>query len=191
MTSDRDQRLGEQIAENRARLWNFIRRRVDDVEGSEDILQDVFYELVEADRLLKPVEHVTAWLYRVARNRITDRFRKKRPEVSSDSPVAFAENGEFMWLEDKLPSPDAGPEAVYARNVLLDELDAALEELPNEQREIFVAHEIEGRSFKELAAEAGVTVNALILRKHYAVLHLRERLQAIYEEFTKGQGGRT
>jgi RNA polymerase sigma factor (sigma-70 family) len=186
MTAEHDQRLGEEIGRQRARLWSFIRKRVADVEDAEDILQDVFYEFVEADRLMRPVEHVTAWLFRVARNRIIDRFRKKKPEAFSDSPIAFAEEGESLRLEDLLPSPDAGPEAVYARSVLLEELAAALEELPAEQREIFVAHEIEGRSFKELAVESGLRVNTLLSRKHYAVLHLRERLQAIHEEFTKG-----
>jgi RNA polymerase sigma factor (sigma-70 family) len=186
MTTEHDQRLGEEIARQRARLWSFIRRRVAEVEDAEDILQDVLYEFVEADRLIKPVEHVTAWLFRVARNRIIDRFRKRKPGAFSDSPLKLTEDGESLRLEDLLPSPDAGPEAVYARNVLLGELDAALDELPAEQREIFVAHEIEGRSFKELAAETGLSVNTLLSRKHYAVLHLRERLQAIHEEFTKG-----
>ena len=186
ITAEHDQRLGEDIARQRARLWSFIRGRVADAEDAEDILQDVFYELVEADRLMKPVEHVTAWLFRVARNRIIDRFRKKKPEAFSDIPLKRAEDGESLRFEDLLPSPDAGPEAAYARNVLLEELEAALDELPRDQREIFVAHEIEGRSFKELAAESGVGVNTLLSRKHYAVLHLRERLEAIYEEFTKG-----
>jgi len=186
MSTEHDERLGGQIAHQTARLRNFIRRRVADVEDAEDILQDVFYELVEADRLMKPVEHVTAWLFRVARNRITDRFRKKKPQAFSDSSVAVAEDGESLRLEDLLPSPDAGPEAIYARNVLVEELDTALDELPDEQREVFVAHEIEGRSFKELAAESGLSINTLLSRKHYAVLHLRERLEAIFEEFTTG-----
>jgi RNA polymerase sigma factor (sigma-70 family) len=150
----------------------------------EDLLQEVFYELVEANRLLMPIEYVTSWLFRVARNRITDLFRKKRPENFSDAAV-MNEEGELLQIEDLLPSPDAGPEALYARMVLLDELETALDELPEDQRAVFVAHELEGRSFKELAAESGVSVNTLLSRKHYAVLHLRERLQSIYDEFLR------
>jgi RNA polymerase sigma factor (sigma-70 family) len=131
-----------------------------------------------------PIEHVTGWLFRVARNRITDLFRKKKPERFSDTAVAD-EDGEQMRVEDLLPSPDAGPEALYARNVLLDELELAIDELPEEQRDVFVAHELEGRSFKEMAAETGVNVNTLLSRKRYAVRHLRERLQRIYDELTK------
>jgi len=147
-------------------------------------VQEVFYELVEANRLLMPIEHVTGWLFRVARNRITDLFRKKKPEAFSDAAVQD-EAGELLEIEDLLPSPDAGPEALYFRNVLLDELEFALAELPAEQREIFLAHELEGRSFKELSAETGVSVNTLLSRKRYAVLHLRERLQSIYDELVK------
>jgi RNA polymerase sigma factor (sigma-70 family) len=187
-TIQQDRRIAEAIGREQGRLWNFIRRRVANESDAEDILQDVFYELVQAYRLMKPIEQVSAWLYRVARNRIIDRFRGKRPEASTDAPVAFAEDGAELRLEDLLPSPEAGPEADFARRVLLEELDTALEELPDEQREAFVAHELEGRSFKELAAETGVSANALRLRKHYAVAHLRERLDAIYHEFTPGGG---
>ena len=187
MALDQDERISEVVNRERSRLRNFIRRRVPDPGDAEDILQDVFYALVEANRLLVPIEHVTGWLFRVARNRITDVFRKKRPENFSD--VTVAENAdELSRLEDLLPSPDAGPDALYARNVLLDELDAALEELPDQQRQAFVAHEIEGRSFKEIAADTGVSVNTLLSRKHYAVLHLRERLQTVYDEFMKSDG---
>ncbi len=182
--AEQDQRISEAIGREHARLRNFIRRRVPDPRDAEDILQDVFYELVEANRLLMPIEHVTGWLFRVARNRITDLFRKKRPESFSDTAVAD-EDGEVLQIEDLLPSLDAGPEALYVRNVLLDELELALDELPEEQRDVFVAHELEGRSFKEIAAETGVSVNTLLSRKRYAVLHLRERLQSIYDEFTK------
>ena len=145
-------------------------------------MQDVFYELVEANRLLMPIEHVTTWLFRVARNRIIDLFRRKKPESFSDIAVTNAED-ELLNLEDLLPSPDAGPEALYARNLLLDELEIAIEELPPEQREVLVAHELEGRSFKEIAAETGAAVNTLLSRKRYAVLRLRERLQHIHDEF--------
>ena len=184
MTLERDQPISEVVKREQSRLRNFIRRRVPDPRDAEDILQDVFYELVEANRLLMPIEHVTGWLFRVARNRITDLFRKKRPESFSDTAVAD-EDGEVLQIEDLLPSLDAGPEALYVRNVLLDELELALDELPEEQRDVFVAHELEGRSFKEMAAETGLSVNTLLSRKRYAVLHLRERLQNSYDEFTK------
>lgn len=186
LTAEQDQRITETVERERARLRNFIRRRVADAADADDILQEVFYELVEAYRLTQPLEQVSAWLFRVARNRITDLFRKKKPQAFANDPIAFAEDGEPFSFEDLLPSPDAGPEAVYARNVLLEEFEAAVDELPPEQREVFIAHEIEGRSFKELAAETGLSVNTLHLRKHYAVLQLRERLQSVYEEFTKG-----
>ncbi len=181
---EQDQRISEAVHRESARLRNFIRRRVPDPRDAEDILQDVFYALVETNRLLMPIEHVTGWLFRVARNRITDLFRKKKPETFSDAAVE-GEDGEVLQIEDLLPSPDAGPEALYARNVLLDALALAIEELPEEQRAVFVAHELEGRSFKEMAAETGVSVNTLLSRKRYAVLHLRRRLQSFYDEFTK------
>ena len=181
---EQDRQISEIVAEERSRLRHFIRRRVPDPSDAEDIVQEVFYELVEANRLLMPIEHVTGWLFRVARNRITDLFRKKKPEALSDAALE-GEDGELLRIEDLLPSPDAGPEALYFRNVLLDELEFALGELPNEQREVFVAHELEGRSFKELSAASGVSVNTLLSRKRYAVLHLRERLQSIYDEFKK------
>ena len=180
--NEQDRRIAETIEREQDRLRNFIRKRVPDRLDVEDVLQDVFFELVEAYRLVKPIEEMGAWLFRVARNRIIDRFRRQKPESSSAMP-ANAEDGEAGSLEDLLPSPDAGPEAAYARGVLLDELDAALEELPEEQRFVFVAHELEGRSFRELASETGVGVNTLLSRKHYAVLHLRRRLQNIYDDF--------
>jgi RNA polymerase sigma factor (sigma-70 family) len=184
MALEQDRRISEVVDREQSRLRSFIRRRVPDPRDAEDILQDVFYELVEANRLLMPIDHVTGWLFRVARNRITDLFRQKKPESSSQTAVA-GEDDELLRLEDLLPSPDAGPEAIYARNVLLDELELAVDELPAEQRAVFVAHELEGRSFKEMAAETGVSVNTLLSRKRYAVLHLRERLQGIYDESTK------
>jgi len=183
--AEQDQRISEVISRDRPRLHNFIRKSVADVADAEDILQDVFYELVEAYRMMKPVEQVTAWLFQVARNRITDLFRKKNREESRTDPATPAEEGELLLLEELLPSPDAGPEAAYARSVLLEELDHALDELPEEQREVFIGHELMGYSFKELSARSGVSLNTLISRKHYAVLHLRKRLQAIYDEFTK------
>jgi RNA polymerase sigma factor (sigma-70 family) len=183
MPLEQDQRISKVVKREQSRLRGFIRRHVPDPLDAEDILQDVFYELVEANRLLMPIDHVTAWLFRVARNRITDLFRKKRPE--SFGETAIGEDDELLQLEDLLPSPDAGPEALYARSVLLAELELAVDELPEEQREVFVAHEWEGRSFKEMAAGSGVSVNTLLSRKRYAVLHLRERLQSIYDEFRK------
>jgi len=185
MALEENQRISEVVEREQSRLFNFIRRRVPDPRDAEDILQDVFYRLVEANRLLMPIDHVAAWLFRVARNRITDLFRKKKPDGFVDAAVAD-ENDELLRLEDLLPSPDDGPEALYARAVLLEELELAVEELPQEQREVFVAHELEGRTFKEMAAETGVSVNTLLSRKRYAVRHLRERLQAIFDEFTKG-----
>ena len=188
MALEQDQQISEVVNREQSRLRNFIRQRVPDPRDAEDILQDVLYKLVEANRLLMPIEHVTGWLFRVARNRIIDLFRKKMPQSFSDTVVTHSDNddadNELLHFEDLLPSPDAGPEAIYARNVLLEELELALDELPEEQREVFVAHELEGRSFKEMAAETGVSVNTLLSRKRYAVLYLRERLQTIYDELT-------
>ena len=158
-----------------------------DESGISKVLSSTFAICLGNERNVMPIEHVTGWLFRVARNRITDLFRKKRPESFSDTAVPGEndEDDERLQLEDLLPSPDAGPEALYARNVLLDELELAVDELPEEQREVFVAHELEGRSFKEMAAQTGVSVNTLLSRKRYAVRHLRERLQSIYDESTK------
>ena len=184
--ADQDQRISQVVNQERSRLLNFIRRRVPDPRDADDILQDVFYELVEANRLLMPIDHITGWLFRVARNRIIDLFRKKKSVLFSD--LGFADEGEnedSLHFEDLLPSPDAGPDAVYARGVLLAAFDLAISELPSEQREVFVAHEIEGLSFKEITARTGVGMNTLLSRKRYAVLHLRERLQEIYDDFTK------
>jgi RNA polymerase sigma factor (sigma-70 family) len=180
---DEDRRISEVVKRERSRLSNFIRRRVPDPLDAEDVLQDVFHRLVEANRLLMPIEHITGWLFRVARNRITDLFRKKEPENFSD--LAVADDDEMLRFEDLLPSPDDGPEALFARNVLLEDMKMALAELPQEQREVFLAHEIEGRSFKEIAEKSGVSVNTLLSRKRYAVLQLRERLQRAYDEFEK------
>ncbi|HLY96232.1 MAG TPA: RNA polymerase sigma factor, partial [Sideroxyarcus sp.] len=180
LLADQDKRITETISRERGRLRNFIRRRVPDANEAEDILQDVFFEYVEAYRLPEQIEQVGAWLFRVARNRIIDRFRKKREVQLPELPGTADDD---HWLEEVLPSPDAGPEAAYARGVLLEELYVALEELPKEQREVFIAHELDGRSFKELAADSGASVNTLLARKRYAVLHLRARLQTIYDEF--------
>jgi RNA polymerase sigma factor (sigma-70 family) len=184
LRGEQDRRLLDTVEREQPRLRNFIRRRVADQRDAEDILQEVFYEFVEAYRLMKPIEQVTGWLYRVARNRIIDLFHSRKSRSLSD-PVTVGDDGTEILLQDLLPSPDLGPDAAYARTVLLEELDEALDELPDQQREIFIAHEVEGRSFKDLSAETGVSVNTLIARKHRAVVHLRERLKAIHEEFKK------
>jgi RNA polymerase sigma factor (sigma-70 family) len=181
---EQDRQISEAVERERPRLLNFIRRRVTDDRDVEDILQDVFYELVEAYRGTHPVELASAWFFRVARNRIIDLFRKKKPESLSNAITT--EEGDELQLEDLLPSPDEGPDAAYARTVLLEQLEDALDELPHEQRAVFIANELEGRSFKELAEETGVRINTLISRKRYAVLHLRERLQDIYDELKEG-----
>lgn len=181
MAFDQNRRISDVVRREQSRLRAFIRRRVPDARDVEDILQDVFCELVEANRLLMPIEHVSGWLFRVARNRIVDLFRKKKPHRFSDAGMEHAGEG-APQLEELLPSPDAGPEALYARTVLLDELTAAIDELPPAQREVFVGHELQGRSFKEMASETGESVNTLLSRKHYAVLRLRERLRGIYED---------
>jgi len=184
MAREQDLRISEVVRREQARLRNFIRRRVPDPRDAEDILQDVFYRLVEANRLLMPIDHVTGWLFRVARNRIIDLFREKKPE-SFTGYVVEGEGDELLQIEDLLPSPDAGPDALYARNVLVDALASAIDELPREQRHVFIAHALDGRSFKEIAAETGVNVNTLLSRKRYAVRRLRARLQRIHDEFTK------
>ncbi len=184
--ADQDQRISEAIDREGSRLRNFIRRRVADRDDAEDVLQEVFYELIEAYRLMKPVEQVTAWMFRVARNRITDLFRRNKREAERNGLGAVTEEGEMLHLEELLPSPEGGPDAAYARSVLVEELDAALDELPEDQREVFIAHELLGYSFKEMAAKTGTSVNTLLSRKHYAVVHLRERLRSIHDEF----GGR-
>jgi RNA polymerase sigma factor (sigma-70 family) len=181
---EQNQLLSEAMERDQSRLRSFIRRYVTDNGEAEDILQDVFYELLQAYRMMKPIEHVTGWLFRVARNRISDLFRSNRPESLSDS-VSGEEQGQALLLEDLLPSADDGPEAAYARTVLLEALEDALDELPAEQREVFIAHEFMGTSFKQLAAETGLGINTLLSRKRYAVLHLRRRLQAIYDDLAR------
>lgn len=181
--AEQDRRLSDVIAREQARLRQFIRARVGSDSDAEDIFQEVFYELVDAYRLAKPLEQVGAWLFRVARNRITDLFRSRRSTPVGAGVIGPTTEEERCDWEDLLPSPDAGPHALYARKLLLEELDAALDELPQEQRDVFVAHELDGRSFKDLSGETGVALNTLLSRKRYAVLHLRRRLQSIYSEF--------
>ena len=186
-SAQQDRQLSEIVAAERPRLLNFVRRRVANQADVEDLVQDVFAELVEANRLLMPIGYVTGWLFQVARNRIADLFRKKRPVNFSDAAVTDDE-GDRIELEDLLPSPDAGPDALYLRRLLEEELAEALDELPQAQREVFVAHELEGRSFREMAAETGVPLNTLLARKRYAVLHLRRRLKGIHDQLL-GTGG--
>ena len=179
-----DQLIAEALERDQPRLRSFIRKRVLDMSDAEDVLQDVFYELTATYRMMKPVEQVTAWLFRVARNRITDLFRRQKA-VSLSEPLEAGEDSPA--LEDLLPSPDAGPDALHARNLMLEALDEALDELPENQREVFVAHEWMGKSFKQLAEETGESVNTLLSRKRYAVLHLRKRLQQIQESLGHAQ----
>jgi RNA polymerase sigma factor (sigma-70 family) len=186
MADQQNDRIVAAIEHEQPRLRNFIRKQVADEGDAEDILQDVFYEFVQAYRLMKPIEQAGAWLFRVARNRIIDVFRKQRPTPASQHAIRGQEGEEELSLEDLLPSPDAGPEAAFARSVLIEELDAALDDLPEEQRQVFVAHELEGQSFKDMAEATGLSINTLLSRKHYAVLSLRQRLRAIYDEFAKG-----
>lgn len=188
MTIEQDRRISTVVKAEGARLRNFIRKRVADDADAEDILQEVFYEFVQTYRLMKPIEQAGAWLFRVARNRIIDRFRKRRHDPLEDSlqsERAINSEGERLALDDFLPSPDAGPEAIYMRTLLIDALEDAIDELPDEQRAVFIAHEVEGRSFKEMAEETGININTLLARKRYAVQHLRGHLQSIYNEFSR------
>lgn len=183
-TVEQDRHFSEVISGEQSRLRSFIRRRVPNRADAEDLLQDVFFELLQAQRLLQPIDYITGWLFRVARNRITDLFRKKKPDLFADL-AAENEEGEYLEIDELLPSPEAGPEALAIRTALLNGLKAALAELPPEQREIFLAHELEGRSFKDLSAQTGVGINTLLSRKRYAVLHLRARLKHIHNEFMR------
>jgi RNA polymerase sigma factor (sigma-70 family) len=177
-----DKHLSETVEHHEPRLRRFIEARVPDVLDAEDILQDVFYELARANRLLVPIEHLSGWLFQVARNRITDLFRKQAPERIRELD-AEEEDGEGLLLAEILPAAEDGPEAAYARKLVLAELEVALSELPDEQRSVFVAHEVEGRNFSELAAESGTSLNTLLSRKRYAVLYLRRRLAHLYQDF--------
>jgi RNA polymerase sigma factor (sigma-70 family) len=179
---DRDSDITATVLRERSRLGSFIRRRVRDPTDAEDILQDVFHEFVEAYRLPAPIEQASAWLFRVARNRIVDRFRKKKEQPLNERADHTDDNDDEYRLDLALPASGAGPEAAFARTVLLDALQEALDELPPNQRDVFIAHELEGRSFRDMATETGVTVNTLLARKRYAVLHLRSRLRTVYDE---------
>ena len=180
--SSRDSDITATVLRERSRLANFIRRRVRDQTDAEDILQDVFYEFVEAYRLPAPIEHASAWLFHVARHRIVDRFRRKKEQALVDTGEPDDDDERELRLDLALPALDVGPEAAYARSVLLKALQQALDELPENQRDVFVAHELEGSSFKAMAASSGVAVNTLLARKRYAVLYLRARLQPVYDE---------
>lgn len=180
--TEQNRLFSEAIERNWPRLRNFLRRYAGDTGEVEDILQDVFYELLEAYRMMKPIEHVSSWLFRVARNRVVDLFRKRKA-VSLSEPVKSEEDSLLLTLEDLLPSPNEGPDAIYARRIMLEAIEDAIEELPKEQRDIFIAHEVMGISFKQYAAESGIGMNTLLSRKRYAMLSLRQRLQSLYDEF--------
>ena len=182
--AERNQRLTETVARESGRLGSFIRQRVPDPGEAEDILQDVFFELVEAWRLPEPIEQVGAWLFRVARNRIVDRFRKRREEPLPSAGPDESEDEASHWLENAMPASDGGPEAAHLRRLWLDAIAAALDELPAGPRDVFIAHELDGRSFKEMAADSGVSINTLLGQKRSAVLHLRARLQTFYDELS-------
>ena len=171
MATEDDRHIADVMNRERLRLRKFIRRRVPDPSDAEDILQDVFSALVQANRLVMPIDHVTGWLFRAARNRIIDLFRARKPE--------------HFELDDLLPADDAGPEAAYVRSLLLAELEEAIAALPAGQREVFIGHELDGRSFKEMSEATGVSINTLLSRKRYAVLRLRERLRRTYDDLTK------
>ena len=182
MSAEQNQGITRTVNGERARLQRFIRRYVDDRNEAEDILQDVFSELVDAYRLMQPIEQAGAWLIRVARKRIIDRFRKRRHETQPQ-PVVMDAEGEAVSWDELLPASEGGPEAAFARQVLVEQIEQAISELPAMQREVFIAHELNGRSFKQLSAELGVSVNALLSRKHAAVTTLRQRLREVYQEF--------
>jgi len=184
VTSEQDLKISAAVRREGGRLRNFIRRRVQDAAEAEDILQEVLYELVAAHRLMQPIEQAGAWLMRVARNRIIDRFRKKRTEpLGSHSSGRLEDDEEGSSLEDLLPSIEPGPEGEAVRQVLLEQIEDALDDLPPEQRAVFIAHELEGASFKELAERWDVSINTLLSRKRYAILALREQLQDAYDEW--------
>jgi RNA polymerase sigma factor (sigma-70 family) len=179
--TEEDRELTATVLRERARLSSFIRRRVADPGEAEDMVQDVLEELVEAWRLPEPIEQVGSWLFRVARNRIIDRFRRKKRRAGVDIEMNSADDDELR-LDLELPDPGSGPEALYARSVLLETLQQALDELPENQHDVFIAHELEGKSFKEMAAESGTAINTLLARKRYAVMHLRSALEAVYDD---------
>jgi RNA polymerase sigma factor (sigma-70 family) len=172
---DQDRRISEAFAREATRLARFIRGRVSDVGVAEDILQDVFSEFIESERRVLPIEQAGAWLFRVARNRITDWYRRKKPETRAPR------RGELSW-EDTFPSPDAGPDELYARERVLQKLVAALQELPEGQRTTFIAHELDGLSFQEIAELTGESVNTLLSRKYAAVQSLRKKLRSVYAD---------
>jgi RNA polymerase sigma factor (sigma-70 family) len=180
--TDRNSDLAATVVRESSRLGNFIRRRIRDPMEAEDLLQDVLQELVEAYRLPEPIEQVGAWLFRVARNRIIDRFRKSSRRLSTDLTGTLDESEQEHRLNLELPGLDQGPEALYVRSLVMQALQSALEELPPEQRAVFVAHELEGNSFRHMAQMSGIPLNTLLARKRSAVLRLRSRLQPVYDD---------
>lgn len=181
LMTDQNKEIAKTVEKERGRLFSFIRKRVSDPDEAEDILQDVMFQLVEAYRMMKPVEQWTAWLFRVARNKITDRYRKKKPE-RLDTAIHHDEDGEALFLSDLLASDNSSTQEMYMNDLMMEEISEALEELPAEQREVFVWHEIDGKSFQQMSEETGLSINTLLSRKRYAVMFLRERLQDLYKE---------
>jgi RNA polymerase sigma factor (sigma-70 family) len=184
MTQAQNESIGEVVRENGKRLFDFIRHRVNEEEEAEDIYQDVMFELTNAYRMMQPIEKIAAWLYRVARNKITDKYRKKRPDLLQDK-VFISDDDDHLYLEDLLRSTEESPDKDFDQALIQQALEEALDELPKEQRDVFIQHELEGISFNEIAEATGVTVNTLLSRKRYAVLHLREKLRSLYEELIK------
>ena len=179
--SQQDRDITAAVQRERGRLLAFIRRWIEDAAEAEDILQESLYELVLAHRMMQPVEQAGAWLARVARNRIIDRFRRKG--ARSRAPSRAEEDDAGAGLTELLPAADGGPEAAVMRAILLAEIEAALAELPPEQRTVFVAQELEGIGFRELAQRSGVSINTLLARKRYAVRFLRARLRKVWDDW--------
>ena len=185
ITQRQNAEITQTVRQERSRLLSFIQQRIPDREEAEDILQDVFYQFTEAYRTIHSIERVTAWLFTVARNKITDRYRKKRPEPFSQKQIATDDEGAGLRLEDILPDVATSPDGEMMRTMIWSAIEEALDELPKLQRETFVMHEFEDKSFKEISAQTGVTINTLLSRKRYAILHLRKRLQTLYDELTE------
>lgn len=181
--AEQDRDISATVQRERGRLLAYIRRSIADAAEAEDILQESLYELVVAYRMLQPVEQAGAWLARVARNRIIDRFRRKEVRGRAVQAPADEQDAAEGALADLLPAADGGPEAMAMRAILLEEIETAVAELPEEQREAFVAQELEGVSFREMAQRSGVSINTLLSRKRYAVRFLRARLRAVWDEW--------
>lgn len=179
-----DDAVADTIRREQPRLRAWLRRQVPDQQDIEDILQDAFYELVLASRLIEPVRNAGAWLFTIIRNRVTDQHRRRSHRATSALVDALPDDDETLALDDLLPDPDGGPEQAYVRRRLVEALEDALRALPEDQRAVFIAHEIDGVAFKAMAEASGESVNTLLARKHYAVKALRSRLQAVHDELS-------